>query len=167
MTTIDTTDPIPAREQAFAAWLRLALDAIIPADGSPIRCDAVTGGRIFNRDPVPCGLTTGDVLRGMMRMVDAGVIEWCGVEGPTSVRRRRVAPAPALDASRLRALAAKGEQRLVRYVLGYRARLAGMAQTDGADAEAMAVVAGDAALAERELRGYRAAVADLLGAVPQ
>ena len=159
-------DPIPAREQAFAAWLRLALDAIIPADGSAIRCDAVTGGRIFNRDPVPRGLTTGDVLRGMMRMVDAGVIEWCGVEGPTSVRRR--APmATTLDASRLRAIADQNDARLVRAVGRIRASLTeDMGPGSNVEPYHIAHSAQRLALAEAELLGYRAAVADLLGAVP-
>ena len=171
-------DPVPAREQAFAAWLRLAIDAIVPADGSPIRCDAVTGGRIFNRDPVPRGLTTGDVLRGMMRMVDEGVIEWCGVEGPTSVRRRAPA-ATTLDASdptrrpfapgRLRALSAEGEQRLSVALFNARERCyRSLAPASGPpeSAERVASLANAAALADAELRGYRAAVADLLGAVP-
>ena len=158
-------DPIPAREQAFAAWLRLALDAIIPADGSPIRCDAVTGGHIFNRDPVPRGLTTGDVLRGMMRMVDEGVIEWCGVEGPTSVRRRAPMATP-LDASRLRAIADSGIKRLTHKTLEWRGALAIKMQTDGTPIERIASMSAMAALAEAREEGYRAAVADLLGAVP-
>ncbi len=155
-------DPIPAREQAFAAWLARAILLALPLDGSPVRRDDLVHLVAISAD-VPLSLTTGDVMRGIMRAVKAGEIEWCG-EDVYSLRRR--AASSTLDASRLRTLAAKGEQRLVRYVLDYRARLAGMAQTDGADAEAMAVVAGDAALAERELRGYRAAVADLLGALP-
>ena len=166
MTTTDTrnTDaPIPAREQAFAAWLRLAIDAIVPADGSPIRCDAVTGGRIFNRDPVPRGLTTGDVLRGMMRMVDEGVIEWCGVEGPTSVRRR---VAPTLDASRLRTIADSGIKRIAHKTLEWRGALAIKMRTDGTPIERLASMSAMAALAEAREEGYRAAVADLLGALP-
>jgi len=160
MTT--ATDILTDREQAFAAWLARAILLALPIDAVPVRRDDLIHLVAISAD-VPLSLTTGDVMRGIMRAVKAGEIEWCG-EDVGSLRRR--APAtPTLDASRLRTLAAKGEQRLVRYVLGYRARLAGMAQTDGADAEAMAVVAGDAALAERELRGYRAAVADLLGAV--
>ncbi len=151
--------PIPAREQAFAAWLARAILLALPIDAVPVRRDDLIHLVAISAD-VPLSLTTGDVMRGIMRAVKAGEIEWCG-EDVGSLRRR----AHALDVSRLRAVADKGEQRLVRYVLGYRASLAGMAQTEGVDASKMAAVANDAALAEAELRGYRAAVADLLGAL--
>lgn len=160
-----TTDPIPAREQTFAAWLRAALLAAIPADGTAItRNDArLTVG---DRDDAPRDMTTGDVLRGMMRMVDAGEIEWCGVEGPTSVRRR--APiATTLDASRLRTIADQNDARLVRAVGRIRASLTeDMGPGSNVEAYHIAHSAQRLALAEAELLGYRAAVADLLGAVP-
>ena len=156
-------DPIPAREQAFAAWLARAILLALPLDGSPVRRDDLIHLVAISAD-VPLSLTTGDVLRGVMRLVNAGEIEWCGEEGK-SVRRR--APiSPALDASRLRAIADSGIKRLAHKTLEWRGALAIKMQTDGTPIERIASMSAMAALAEAREEGYRAAVADLLGALP-
>mgnify|MGYP003442503692 CR=1 FL=1 len=68
--------------------------------------------------------------------------------------------------ARLRAIANTGEQRLNDALFNARQRCyAAHATTPPESAARVAVLASTAALAEAELRGYRAAVADLLGAV--
>lgn len=78
---------MPAREAAFADWLNAALLAAIPDDGTPITRDDATGGRVFNRMGIPSGVTTGDCFRALLRLSNAGAIEWCG-DGMKSIRRR-------------------------------------------------------------------------------
>lgn len=170
MTTTATqqTDTIPAREAAFAEWLRTALLAAIPADGTPMHRDNVLGF-LFGRNSVPAAITTGDAFCCMARMADAGEIEWCG-EARESVRRRAPVAAPiALDAARLarlRTLATAGVDRLSAATDKARARLIEEADAgQGIMPERIATTAQRLALADAEERGYRAAVADLLGAL--
>ncbi len=87
---------LPAREAAFAEWLTAALLAAIPVDGTPITRDDATGGRVFNRAGCPSAVTTGDCYRALLRMANAGVIEWCG-EDMKSIRRRIAAHETDLD----------------------------------------------------------------------
>jgi hypothetical protein len=68
-------------------------------------------------------------------------------------------------ASRLRAIASDACARLRADTLSRRALLAGAVQTEGTSAERIAAYADAACLAEAREEGYRAAVADLLGAV--
>lgn len=157
-------DPIPAREQAFATWLRAALLAAMPHSIARRTEDVVYS--VFNRPNVPRGLCAGDAQRALMRIANEGLIEWCG-EDMASVRRRVDGDAPTLDASRLRAIADAGEARLAHKTLEWRGALAIKMQTDGTPIERIASMSAMAALAEAREEGYRAAVADLLGAVPQ
>jgi hypothetical protein len=162
MTT--TTDPIPACEQAFAAWLARAILLALPIDAVPVRRDDLIHLVAISAD-VPLSLTTGDVMRGIMRAVKAGEIEWCGEEGKSL--RRRAPISPALDASRLRAIADQNDARLVRAVGRIRASLVeDMGPGSNVEPYHIAHSAQRLALAEAELLGYRAAVADLLGTVP-
>ena len=157
-----TTDILNDREQAFATWLARAIGLALPLDCSPMRRDDLVHLVAISAD-VPLSLTTGDVLRGIMRLVNSGEIEWCG-EDQKSVRRRR-SPAPTLDASRLRAIADSGIKRLAHKTLEWRGALAIKMRTDGTPIERIASMSAMAALAEAREEGYRAAVADLLGAV--
>jgi len=162
MTT--ATDILTDREQAFAAWLARAILLALPIDAVPVRRDDLIHLVATSAD-VPLSLTTGDVFRGIMRLVNSGEIEWCGEEGKSL--RRRAPISPALDASRLRAIADQNDARLVRAVGRIRASLTeDMGPGSNVEPYHIAHSAQRLALAEAELRGYRAAVADLLGAVP-
>ena len=170
MTTTATqhTDTITVREAAFAEWLRGALLAAIPADGSAItRNDARL--TVADRDDAPRGMTTGDVLRGMERLVDEGEIEWVENIVPRRVRRRAPVDAPiALDAARLarlHKLANAAIERLALASLNSYAQLAGAVTSEHPEVARIASLAQAAALAEAREEGYRAAVNDLLGAL--
>mgnify|MGYP000222712336 FL=1 len=168
MTTTATqhTDTITVREAAFAEWLRGALLAAIPADGSAItRNDARL--TVADRDDAPRGMTTGDVLRGMERLVDEGEIEWVENIVPRRVRRRAPVDAPiALDAARLRTLAAAGVARLASFADNARAELVrSVDPRENVRADYIAAKTTALVSAEAREEGYRAAVADLLGAL--
>ena len=159
-----TDAPIPAREQAFAAWLARAILLALPIDASPVRRDDLIHLVAISAD-VPLSLTTGDVMRGIMRAVKAGEIEWCG-EDAYSLRRR--APmATTLDASRLRAIADAGVDRCVKATDEARSEMIGAVDPrENMSGSYIVATAQRLALAEAREEGYRAAVADLLGAVP-
>lgn len=156
-------DILNDREQAFAAWLARAILLALPIDGSPVRRDDLVHLVAISAD-VPLSLTTGDVFRGIMRMVNSGEIEWCG-EDQRSIRRR-VDAAPILDTSRLRAIAAVGVDKLARDAARIREELREeVAEAGPTIASYLVATAQRLAAAEAREEGYRAAVADMLGAV--
>lgn len=170
MTTTATqqTDTIPAREAAFAEWLRTALLAAMPHSIARRTEDVVYS--VFDRSNVPRGLCVGDVQRALIRIANEGLIEWCD-EDMASVRRRAdAAAAPAgLDAyrlNRLRTLAAEGVARLASFTDNARAELVrSVDPRENVRADYIAAKTTALVSAEAREEGYRAAVADLLGAL--
>jgi hypothetical protein len=108
----------------------------------------------------------GDVDATDMRPAVNGMLDRCGLRAAESVEVREGGDAgeSAYRLNRLRTLASAGQERLSAALFSARLRCNNAGRTEES-AERVASMAMVAALAEAREKGYRAAVADLLGAL--